>query len=281
MIVSYAQHNEDLILSAFLKGRKNGFYVDVGANDPTNDSVTKLFYLKGWKGVNIEPLPSLYKKLTKERPRDTTLNVAIASKKGTAQIREYGMGRHGLSTLSQQSREVAPDYISFKDYGVHTDTLASVLKKAKVTHIDFMKIDVEGLEAEVIESNDWKQFRPEIIVVEDNSGSWEKKLKKEGYKEIFFDGLNRYFSEKSYPDFAKNYRDILAEEHVTNQTFLLQKETKSLAEKLQKMYETYNELADSWHKMHQAPENYISGKVLARGTVKSVVTKLRKFLFGS
>ncbi len=276
MIVSYAQHHEDLIILSLLGEKKTGFYVDAGANDPTSDSVTKLFYLRGWHGVNIEPLPSLYKKIVKQRPKDINVNVAISNTKGTATIREYGLGRHGLSTLSDENRELAPGYLPHTDFKVKTNTLKSILRANKVKHIDFMKIDVEGLEQQVIESNDWNIYRPEIVIVEDNPGSWQKKLQDVGYKEVFFDGLNRYYSLRKHPDFVKNYRALLAEEHITYKELQLQQKTDQMGKKLQKMYETYNELADSWHGMHTKPEKYVSGKVLALALLRTVKSKITR-----
>ena len=81
-IVTYSQYNEDLILSAFLYDVKQGFYIDVGANSPEVDSVTKLFYKIGWHGINIEPIKSLYEELVKERPKDINLQLGIGSKPG-------------------------------------------------------------------------------------------------------------------------------------------------------------------------------------------------------
>ncbi len=68
-IITYAQYNEDIILKALLYDVKKGFYVDVGANDPDDDSVTKLFYQNGWNGINIEPIESLHKELIRSRPK--------------------------------------------------------------------------------------------------------------------------------------------------------------------------------------------------------------------
>ncbi len=70
--ISYAQNREDIIIDAFFKGKSSGFYVDVGANHPVVDSVTKLFYQKGWNGINIEPNPRMASLLIADRPRDIT-----------------------------------------------------------------------------------------------------------------------------------------------------------------------------------------------------------------
>lgn len=83
---SYAQLLEDVILYCALKDVEKGFYIDVGANDPTNDSVTKFFYDRGWHGINIEPLPDRCALLAEKRPRDINLCVGLGSEHGKLDI---------------------------------------------------------------------------------------------------------------------------------------------------------------------------------------------------
>jgi len=92
---SYAQYLEDIILFLFLYDVKNGFYIDVGANDPIIDSVTNFFYLKGWNGINIEPLDDKYKLLKDQRSRDINLNIAVGKEKGNTTLYIY----KGLTTI--------------------------------------------------------------------------------------------------------------------------------------------------------------------------------------
>ena len=86
-LVSYAQNREDIIINSFFPDIKEGFYVDIGANDPDDDSVTKIFYQKGWKGLNVEPSPKLYSKLVKNRTRDINVNVGASNKEAKLQFR--------------------------------------------------------------------------------------------------------------------------------------------------------------------------------------------------
>lgn len=95
---SYSQFMEDLVLYCALKdaiGNRNGFYIDVGANDPTADSVTKFFYDRGWHGINIEPLPDKCALLVEQRPRDINLCVGLGSKRDKMKIYECD----GMSTF--------------------------------------------------------------------------------------------------------------------------------------------------------------------------------------
>ena len=97
VIVSYAQNAEDVRL-ARLFDSSSGFYVDVGAGDPTEFSVTKHFYDRGWAGINVEPGPA-FERLEQQRPRDVNLRLAVAPESGE---REFWVStpHWGLSTLS-------------------------------------------------------------------------------------------------------------------------------------------------------------------------------------
>lgn len=81
-IISYAQNGEDILLWRALRDLPNGFYIDVGAEDPTQNSVTRAFYERGWHGINVEPVLAHCDKLCNERPRDLTLQVAIGDRVG-------------------------------------------------------------------------------------------------------------------------------------------------------------------------------------------------------
>jgi FkbM family methyltransferase len=199
--VYYAQNREDIILSGFFNEDEKGFYVDIGANDPSIDSVTKYFYLKGWRGINIEPIESLNKKLKKERPRDLNLQIGISEKVEERTFREYKDG-NGLSTLSesmQQYYESSNEDITktYREYTISTRPLRDVFAEHTPPKISFMKVDVEGLEYEVLSSNDWTKYRPQVLCIEanhrDKNKDWRPLLKKANYKEVFFDGLNEYY----------------------------------------------------------------------------------------
>lgn len=199
--VYYSQNREDLTLASFFPDTKDGFYVDVGAYDPDEDSVTKLFYLRGWHGINIEPQPSGYALFEKKRKRDINLNIGISDKKGELRLRTYTSG--GLSTFSEgvkRQYEVRPssDTKEFKEITVPVRPLKEVFAENKVAHIHFMKVDVEGYEYEVLESNDWDKYRPEVLCIEANhiEHDWRPLLKKVDYEFVFNDNLNDYYTDK-------------------------------------------------------------------------------------
>lgn len=216
--VSFAQNREDIFLEYLLRDVKNGFYVDVGANDPVADSVTKLFYDKGWNGINIEPINRLYKSLVVSRPRDLNLNIGAGARNEKTKIREY-TEYHGLSTMDQdmqqsyvEKKTTDEQYSKYKDYEVDVKSLKNIFSENKVKHIHFMKVDVEGFEYDVLKGNDWTKYRPEIICIEANHiiKDWRPLLKSEGYQYVYNDGLNDYYVSKESKKRAQEFSYIQA-----------------------------------------------------------------------
>ncbi len=208
--VSYAQNREDIILAAFFENVEKGFYVDIGANDPEVDSVTKYFYMRGWMGINCEPQVRHIRALKEHRPRDINLNIGVGSKKGELILRQYE--GDGLSTFSD---DMKADYSedptavtdSFIDMPVEIKTLSDILKENSVETIHFMKIDVEGFEHEVLKGNDWSTYRPEVICIESNhiTDDWHAFMDNNDYKVAFFDGLNEYLVDAHKPEIAERF----------------------------------------------------------------------------
>jgi len=209
--VYYGQNREDLILKSLFPNLKNGFYVDVGAQDPKIFSVTKIFYDMGWSGINIEPQAKFHKLLIDKRPRDINLKLLIGKSKGKSIFREY-LDASGLSTASGSMKrnyesetearltEVTKRYI---DYEVETRSLADIFEEyAGNRTISFLKIDVEGFEKEVIEGNDWNAYRPKVLCVEFNhtQNNLSKLIENNKYKEFLFDGLNKYYIDEAFYD---------------------------------------------------------------------------------
>lgn len=124
--ISYAQNFEDVILHRALKDIKNGFYIDVGANDPVADSVTKAFYDAGWRGINIEPVSEWFEKLEQDRPEDINLQVAAGSHQGSASF--YEVLGTGLSTMDKSIAEnhASTHGFGIKEYDVPVVTLTSI-----------------------------------------------------------------------------------------------------------------------------------------------------------
>jgi FkbM family methyltransferase len=218
--VSYAQNFEDLTLEAFFPDVEKGHYVDVGAFHPVIDSVTKRFYLRGWRGINIEPQKALFDALVLDRTEDINLNLGIAGEPGSLTFNEYLVP--GLSTFS---KELAEAYASRghqdtgkpKHYDAPVDTLRGVLAANPLPHIHFMKIDVEGLEYDVLKSNDWGRFLPDVLCIEANhiTKDWHGVVAGLGYELVHSDAVNEYFvSHRARPHakhFQENYVRLVVE----------------------------------------------------------------------
>jgi FkbM family methyltransferase len=204
----YSQFYEDYILRYVFKDQKSGFYVDVGANDPDKSSVTKSFYLAGWRGINIEPIPELVEKLNKSRPEDANVGVAISNRPGELTFYKGLRGASGLSTLSPA---IAASHrakgFTFTKIRIPVTTLTAVLDEhAKdKREITFLNVDVEGFEKQVLSSIDFTRYHPWVIMAESTAPltelathqQWESILIHNGYIFAMDDGLNRYYVHRS------------------------------------------------------------------------------------
>lgn len=168
---SYAQEGEDLILYRMIYGKiEKGFYVDVGAHHPKRFSNTYFFYEQGWQGINIEPMPGSKRNFDKVRTRDINLEIPINSTE--KELTYYIFNDPALNGFSKDIsllRNQSPDYRIIKTVNMKTKTLSSVLNEhlSGEQKINLLSIDVEGLDLEVLKSNDWRNYKPDFIMVEE------------------------------------------------------------------------------------------------------------------
>lgn len=214
-LVSYAQNFEDIMLWRALKHIERGFYVDVGAASPVDDSVTKLFYDRGWCGINIEPNEKHFKELIEHRTRDLNLQVAIIDDSKSFEF--FVFGDTGLSTIdSNIASEHRRNGLVSDQVKVQAMPLVDVLKKHfdPKRDIHFLKIDVEGVERKVLVSNDWNLYRPWIVVVEatypntqiETHEEWESVLESANYTFAYADGLNRFYVSNEHLDLLPAFK---------------------------------------------------------------------------
>lgn len=168
--LSYSQEGEDLVLARILDELKQttGFFVDIGAHHPTRFSNTYYFYRRGWRGINVDALPGTKKLFQRMRPRDITIECGVGAK---AEVLNYfSFNVPALNTFSEQEaqRKNRPPYRIIDTLHIPVRPLKEILDEQlpRGTQIDFMTIDVEGFDHEVIVSNDWALYRPRVLLVE-------------------------------------------------------------------------------------------------------------------
>jgi FkbM family methyltransferase len=198
-MVSYAQNHEDVLLQRVFAEVESGFYVDVGANHPVTFSVTHHFSSRGWRGINVEP-GAIFSVLAEARPRDVNLNVAVSDACGTLPFYECPEA-DGISRVAGPPTAAAALQAGHVCREVQTRTLRDIFEEHTPPIIDFLSIDVEGHERQVLLGNDWTRWRPRVVLLEATLPGtptpchhhWEDVILGAGYLFAHFDGVNRYY----------------------------------------------------------------------------------------
>lgn len=194
-VQTYSQEGEDSVLSRLIGSQQTGFYVDIGAHHPQRYSNTYLFYLRGWKGIAIEPNP-LSAKLFKEiRPKDINVEIGISLQEGKLDYFEFE--EPALNTFDEDIAKSIKTSKFLRSRTISVVPLHKVLNKylPEGQHIDFMSIDVEGLDEQVARSNDWEKFRPKFLLIE------SRKIEK--IEEVIETSLHQYMKSIRYHLIAK------------------------------------------------------------------------------
>jgi FkbM family methyltransferase len=256
--VSYAQNGEDVVLWRALGHLAAGRYVDVGANSPTDDSVTKTFYDRGWSGLDVEPMTTYAAALREQRPRDTVVE-AVVTESDEGEVVLHQVDGTGLSTLRDDYvRDHVEHGFSTCDLAVPTRRLDSLVAE----HLDgeevhFCKVDVEGGEAAVLRSVDLGTWRPWVLVVEatrpnsteSTHGEWEPLVTSAGYRFCLFDGLSRFYVADEHAELAPalSYPACVLDEFVPAAHLAVQAELRRLQqvhhETVQELERTHERLA--------------------------------------
>ncbi len=199
---SYSQEGEDMILRRLFEKQKTGFYVDVGAYHPKRFSNTFFFYKIGWSGINIDAMPNGMRLFDKIRPRDINIEIPISDKK--QKLKYYMFIEPALNSFSKELAEKKEGkgnkIISIKE--METSTLEEILEKHLPygQEIDFLSIDVEGLDLQVLKSNNWRLFRPKFVLIEILGSSIKDIANSKEYK---------YLSGFEYDIFAKTVNTVI------------------------------------------------------------------------
>jgi FkbM family methyltransferase len=198
---SYSQEGEDLILERFFENRNSGFYVDVGAHHPRRFSNTFLFYKRGWRGINIEPNPDALKLFQRQRKKDINLGYGVADTEGP--LSYFMFNEPALNSFDRRLSEKRQDS---RYHIIDTKTIA-VRKLSAIfeeflphgTFIDFMSIDVEGYDLQVLQSNDWTRFRPACVLVESSGFDLQKPAA---------EPIHMFLEQQNYYLFAKTFNTL-------------------------------------------------------------------------
>ena len=172
-LVSYSQEGEDLLLRRLLDLDQRvgtGFYIDVGSHHPSHFSNTLFFYLRGWRGINIDAMPGSMELFRRWRPNDINIEAAISETH--QELIYYSFNEPALNGFSKELSETRDNFRHYRLVGrqlIQTQTLSDVLDKfmSESSEIDFLSVDVEGLDYQVLHSNNWAKYRPKFVLAED------------------------------------------------------------------------------------------------------------------
>ena len=205
----YSQNGEDLILNRFLENKEKGFFIDVGSHHPIRFSNTYFFYKKGWSGINIDAIPASMNNFNKIRPKDINIGKGVGIKNN--QLTFYQFNESALKTFCKEEAfsKNKHGYKIIKSNLIKVDTLENILDKymPENTQIDFLNIDAEGKDEEVLISNNWEKYKPNFILIEilreedidDTSSSIKTFLKSKDYiliNKIFDTYIFKKFNKK-------------------------------------------------------------------------------------
>lgn len=204
----YSQFGQDKwILEKFFPGKDNGTFVDIGANDGITFSNTYLLEQKGWKGIAVEPNPSVYKKLVNIR-KCITIQGCIAPERAIKRFRVITGYSEMLSGLVEEytpkhtkriEREIISHGGKYEDIEVNCYNLGDILDNYGINRVDYLSIDVEGAEYEILRSIDFNRIYISVIGVENTYRNWRipHLLEKEGFKFQSIVGDEFYQNNKS------------------------------------------------------------------------------------
>ncbi len=200
--LAYSQEGEDRILFSLIGHKLKGFYVDIGAHHPQRFSNTNLFYNMGWKGINIDADKDLVELLNKIRPRDLNICAGVGLVEGKKDFIVFE--EPAFNTFMKINAKENLKKSRYKSKRViKISKLSTLLDKhlPNDSKIDILNVDVEGMDYEVLKSNNWSKYRPSIIVVEIYGGKT--------FNDINNDKITHYLSKFKYSPIAKTINTVI------------------------------------------------------------------------
>lgn len=201
---SYSQEGEDLIVGRLFDGVLKGFFVDVGAHHPFRFSNTWLLYKRGWRGINIDATPGSMEEFRRWRPRDINLECLVST---DTRARPYFLhDEPALNTMSEdlvrRRAEESPQYKVTGTVMLPAKSLSTLLEEGlpKGQAVDFLNIDVEGHDLDVLKSNDWEKFHPKVIAAE---------LLATSIADVEGNEIYRFLADRNYRLYAKMFNSAI------------------------------------------------------------------------
>ena len=176
----YGEFGEDIFVNRILKDFNKGKYIDVGCYHPFKGSLTAKLYDKGWNGINIDLSQTTIDLFNISRKKDINLNIAVTSFDGETFYYQN-------SPINQQNSLIKSNEHQSK-IKIKCSKLNSILEKNNIDSFDYLNIDVEGSEIEVIKGIDFKKFNPKLITIENNDLLLEDYFESEVYKLLIKNG---------------------------------------------------------------------------------------------
>ena len=208
---SWSQEGEDMVLRRLFERQKIGFYIDIGAHHPKRFSNTYLFYKRGWQGINIDAMPGSMRLFNKWRPRDINLEMGVAYESGTLDYYVFNeTALNGFCADLSKKREQANNAYHVREViKVKVCTLREILAQHLGNNeIDFMSVDVEGLDLQVLQSNDWSQYRPKFVLSEILNSSLH---------DLASDPVVQFMTQHDYVIYAKQVNTVFFQDAMASQ----------------------------------------------------------------
>jgi FkbM family methyltransferase len=196
--ISHLSNDQEVrLLWKFFHHTKHGTFVEVGANHPTLESQTWFIEQQGWQGILIEPNPSLCELLHTQRPRSKVFQAAVGNPEQVGEVNLHIGANHGLSTICNTLDQP----LSGAKVKVPLRTLDSILAEAGLDQIDFLAIDVEGMELAVLQGFNIAKYNPQLILVEEHRRDYKKHfhLRRHGYRLVKRTRLNNWYVPDNSP----------------------------------------------------------------------------------
>ena len=205
---SYSVFKEDLFIQKYFKGKPKGFYIDVGCYHPLEGNNTYLLYKNGWAGINFDINNYSIKLFDFLRRRDLNIHCGISKQKGRLTMYH----RKEINMLNTLDEKIAKIHFrnGYKKTNVQTNTLNFFISKKfkKLNKIDFINIDVEGYELNVLKSLNFSTYKPQLICIEIHN---TKKMYDANYKYLKSNEVYNYLIKKKYRAIWKNKYSFIFE----------------------------------------------------------------------